>query len=320
MYCELNYFHPEELAALQDVLEIPDLMATAREEFYDAAPAAAPSPLETALPPLAGSGINGRGPARKVGNEGGRGQQPAPVNGKLASQTRVVRLSQHSFSAVEHVALKLQHLGAQASRVKNWGFEVVDSWEDLQYAEYDVGGVYSRHRDSLDGFTSVVGAAETVADDDDDVGGGGANGGDEGGGSGGDESAGNGAGKADTPVPDSSGEGNGKVDVSAETMATRVISVVVQLADGAVEYKGGDLQLLLGTLAEPKLARAGINAIRDNATVVTAPTCPGDVIMFLGDTVHQVTEVEEGTRKSIVWWLQGLKEDVGKASNRPGNQ
>jgi predicted 2-oxoglutarate/Fe(II)-dependent dioxygenase YbiX len=83
-------------------------------------------------------------------------------------------------------------------------------------------------------------------------------------------------------------------------IADRVISIVVQLSNTS-EYDGGELQVITGTAAEPALARPEANAVRSDAVVVTAPSCPGDVLIFPSLVVHQVKPVTHGRRHSLVW-------------------
>lgn len=108
---------------------------------------------------------------------------------------------------------------------------------------------------------------------------------------------------------------------SVEGYAQRSIGIIVQLStrrdDGsplsspdAREYTGGDLQVRIGTAAEPELAQRLhdgliVDAIRSNATRVRMPTCAGDAVFFTGLTVHEVLPVASGTRESLVWWALG---------------
>ena len=89
----------------------------------------------------------------------------------------------------------------------------------------------------------------------------------------------------------------------------RVVSIVVQLAagdgDDSAEYEGGRLNVLTGSLDEPHLALPHVNAVRRGATVVTAPACPGDVIIHPACSVHEVTPVTSGIRESLTWWVPG---------------
>jgi PKHD-type hydroxylase len=67
----------------------------------------------------------------------------------------------------------------------------------------------------------------------------------------------------------------------------RKLSVVLQLTDEN-SYKGGNLELT-----------------SDEGEVYIAPREKGSIIMFDSRTKHRVTEVTEGSRKSVVAWVVG---------------
>ena len=71
------------------------------------------------------------------------------------------------------------------------------------------------------------------------------------------------------------------------TEYVRKLSVILQLSDEK-DYQGGNIEL-----------------VSDEGETYTAPTEKGTIIMFDSRTKHRVTEVTNGTRKSIVAWVVG---------------
>lgn len=86
---------------------------------------------------------------------------------------------------------------------------------------------------------------------------------------------------------DDTGHYTWHVDMSAQTAAQRKLSVVLQLSDPA-DYEGGDLQTLF-TNTEPE-------------TVVKQR---GLIAAFPAWTLHRVTPVTAGVRKTLVVWTAG---------------
>lgn len=68
--------------------------------------------------------------------------------------------------------------------------------------------------------------------------------------------------------------------------ATRKISVVVMLSDPA-DYKGGDLEIITGSPPD--------KMTKDQGTVVCFPSW----------TLHRVTPVKSGVRRTVTGWVQG---------------
>lgn len=76
------------------------------------------------------------------------------------------------------------------------------------------------------------------------------------------------------------------LDVGAQEMRQRKISLTVQLTDGD-DYEGGHLQLWRGQ------------------SPLNAPRGKGTVVIFPSYMLHRVTEVTKGTRESLVLWVGG---------------
>jgi PKHD-type hydroxylase len=76
------------------------------------------------------------------------------------------------------------------------------------------------------------------------------------------------------------------IDKGANTLAPRKLSLVVQLSDPD-EYEGGDLQIFADSTPE------------------TVAKQKGFVAAFPSYTLHRVTPVTSGIRRSLVVWLSG---------------
>lgn len=76
-------------------------------------------------------------------------------------------------------------------------------------------------------------------------------------------------------------------DRGYDTMINRKLSFVLQLSD-ASEYEGGEL-LLYGDSLKP----------------LVAPKEKGMLVFFSGFTLHEVTPVTKGNRKTLVGWVNG---------------
>lgn len=77
------------------------------------------------------------------------------------------------------------------------------------------------------------------------------------------------------------------LDWAPRTITARKLSMSIQLTEGT-DYKGGDLHLKFNSL-DPKIAS------REK----------GDGILFPSWILHGVTPVTQGTRKSLVIWVEG---------------
>ena len=119
-------------------------------------------------------------------------------------------------------------MAVRATQRRGWGFELGQSLEPLHLAKYTTGGFYRPHRDAIDGFVRQIGAAE--------------------------------------PLPAKHRKAWGGRTWEGLDAGDRAVSVVVQLSHRS-EYTAGELDMILGTGAEPQLALPEINAIRANATV-----------------------------------------------------
>lgn len=76
------------------------------------------------------------------------------------------------------------------------------------------------------------------------------------------------------------------MDFGAGDVSNRKLSISVQLSDPD-EYEGGDLQFMI------------------NHNVFTAPREKGTAIIFPSFSLHRVTRITRGSRKSIVGWIAG---------------
>jgi PKHD-type hydroxylase len=75
-------------------------------------------------------------------------------------------------------------------------------------------------------------------------------------------------------------------DIGPGSISHRKISVTIQLSDPD-EYEGGDFDLWCG------------------GEFMTAPKKKGSVILFPSFTMHRVTPVTKGVRRSLVLWVGG---------------
>ena len=180
---------------------------------------------------------------------------------------------------LEEIAQKLTHLAARANELSSWGFSKLDATaeeqgkmrsEGMSHVTYLPGGWCPIHRDV---FLSEQGETIEVAD----------------------------ALEAEA-LPWTQAVGH--------EVGLRRISVIVQLSDRGVDYGGGALQMRLGTAAEPALAQRKeggfiVDAIRQSSTVIDAPACAGDVVIFTGMVVHGVQPILWGSRESLIWWVPG---------------
>jgi PKHD-type hydroxylase len=78
------------------------------------------------------------------------------------------------------------------------------------------------------------------------------------------------------------------MDIGPGSISHRKISVVVQLSDPS-EYEGGDLELML------------------NADPIKLKKEKGLIYMFPSWTLHRVTPVTKGVRRTLVVWVAGPK-------------
>ncbi len=76
------------------------------------------------------------------------------------------------------------------------------------------------------------------------------------------------------------------MDFGPGDVSNRKLSITVQLSDSD-EYEGGDLQFMI------------------NKNIVNAPREKGTAIVFPSFSLHRVTPVTKGSRKSIVGWIAG---------------
>lgn len=79
--------------------------------------------------------------------------------------------------------------------------------------------------------------------------------------------------------------------VGVERSRQRLVTVLVQLSTGGVDYQGGQLQVQL-----------------KNETWIDAPSKLGSIILFPSHlTKHRVMPVTSGHRYVLVWWLWGYR-------------
>jgi len=76
------------------------------------------------------------------------------------------------------------------------------------------------------------------------------------------------------------------MDIGPGSISHRKVSVVIQLSDPS-EYEGGDLELWYG------------------GGVIQIPKNKGLTVIFPSFSMHRVTPITKGTRKSLVLWLGG---------------
>ena len=205
------------------------------------------------------------------------GTYPVAIEGRMSWQPVHVRTPRATNLVFKRVTERLEKLAKAAVKRRGWPMSLTKSDEDVFVAVYPEGrGFYHRHRDVLPYFSPELGSGE-----------------------GSDLGA-----SASTTATDLV---SSIMDASLYPQAhRRVVSIVVQLAEGnGAEYTGGSLNVLTGTLDEPGLALPHVNAIRRGAAAITAPACPGDVIVHPAFTAHEVTPVTGGIRESLTWWIPG---------------
>jgi PKHD-type hydroxylase len=94
-------------------------------------------------------------------------------------------------------------------------------------------------------------------------------------------------------------------DVNAPgDMAHRLMSFSVQLTDPTRCYKGGEFELIEELHDNFRSAKANENFNFDKKVTVS-PFTQGSIVFFPSIVVHRVTPVTEGTRKSLVGWIEG---------------
>ena len=76
------------------------------------------------------------------------------------------------------------------------------------------------------------------------------------------------------------------MDIGPGSISHRKVSVTIQLSDPS-EYEGGDLELWYG------------------GGVIQIPKNKGLTVIFPSFSIHRVTPITKGTRKSLVLWLGG---------------
>ena len=76
------------------------------------------------------------------------------------------------------------------------------------------------------------------------------------------------------------------MDIGPGSISHRKVSVTIQLSDPS-EYEGGDLELWYG------------------GGVIQIPKNKGLTVIFPSFSMHRVTPITKGTRKSLVLWLGG---------------
>ena len=182
---------------------------------------------------------------------------PKAIEGRMSWQPVHIRAARDSDPVLARVTKHLEKLAWAAAERRGWPMSLRKSEEDVFVAVYPEGrGFYHRHRDVLPYFSREIAPEH------------------------GDEE-GAPASASGTSVSDL--VRSMTTDASLYPQAhSRVVSVVVQLAEGegdGAEYQGGQLNVLTGSLEEPRLALPHVNAVRRGAPVVTAPACPGDVII-----------------------------------------
>jgi len=77
------------------------------------------------------------------------------------------------------------------------------------------------------------------------------------------------------------------MDIGPGSISHRKVSVTIQLSDPS-EYEGGDLELWYG-----------------GGGVIQIPKNKGLTVIFPSFSMHRVTPITKGTRKSLVLWLGG---------------
>jgi PKHD-type hydroxylase len=87
-----------------------------------------------------------------------------------------------------------------------------------------------------------------------------------------------------------SSEGGGHydwhMDIGPGSISHRKVSITIQLSDPS-EYEGGDLELWYG------------------GSIIQIPKNKGLTVLFPSFSMHRVTPITKGTRKSLVLWVGG---------------
>lgn len=220
------------------------------------------------------------GHRRNLSKEPGPGF-PRAIDGRMSWQPVHIRTPRDADPVIKRITQRLEQLAKAAAERRGWPMTLSRSEEEVFVAIYPEGrGFYHRHRDVLPYFSREITPVEEHAAQ---------------------ESA------AGTSVSDLVLSMTTDTELYPQAHR-RVVSIVVQLAEGdgsEAEYEGGRLNVLTGSLAEPYLALPQMNAVRQGTTVVTAPACPGDVIIHPAFSVHEVTPVTSGIRESLTWWVPG---------------
>uniref|UniRef100_A0A7S3EYI5 Fe2OG dioxygenase domain-containing protein n=1 Tax=Haptolina ericina TaxID=156174 RepID=A0A7S3EYI5_9EUKA len=212
------------------------------------------------------------------------GTFPTAIESRMSWQPVHIRTPRTADPVLQLITDRLESLAQAAVKSRGWPMVLTPSEEDVFIAVYAEGrGFYHRHRDVLPYFSSEIPRRRKhAAQQDGDL--------------------------AEALASTSVGDlVKSMMDDSLYPQAhRRVISVVVQLAEGnGTEYEGGSLNVLTGSLNEPGLALPHVNAVRRGARVITAPACPGDVIIHPAFSAHEVTPVTRGLRESLTWWIPG---------------
>jgi hypothetical protein len=241
------------------------------------------------LPPIASTLKDGSCSTSNPNLEG-KGVEEEGTAGPQVQQTQLVMrrmLPRSATAALDAVASKLEGLAEHANEVGNWGVRVCRgshcTGEEPQFMRYISGGLAPLHRDTFGTPSWSIGMSDEAG--------------------------------WDVEHPDGM--------LNFTQVSRRIVSVLVQLTPPS-EYSGGALRLYGGTHAEPSLAQRAassngrmiVNAVRSNASVITAPACVGDVIVFVGLVPHDVAVIEGGARESFAWWVHGTLPDDGTYAGR----
>jgi PKHD-type hydroxylase len=76
------------------------------------------------------------------------------------------------------------------------------------------------------------------------------------------------------------------MDIGPGSISHRKVSIIIQLSDPS-EYEGGDLELWYG------------------GSIIQIPKNKGLTVLFPSFSMHRVTPITKGTRKSLVLWVGG---------------
>jgi PKHD-type hydroxylase len=76
------------------------------------------------------------------------------------------------------------------------------------------------------------------------------------------------------------------MDIGPGSISHRKVSITIQLSDPS-EYEGGDLELWYG------------------GSIIQIPKNKGLTVLFPSFSMHRVTPITKGTRKSLVLWVGG---------------